>query len=57
MLYPCVYLRVLLKSFVIHPYVLGVLLGDGVLTNNLAKHINTRLYISSNEKDIIEKNC
>lgn len=43
------------KSFVIHPYVLGVLLGDGVLTNNLAKHINTRLYISSNEKDIIEK--
>ena len=45
------------QNFVIHPYVLGVLIGDGVLTNNIAKGLNTHLYISSDEKDIIEKVC
>lgn len=45
------------QNFIIPPYVLGVLIGDGVLTNNLAKELNTHLYISSDEKDIIEKVC
>ena len=45
------------KQFIIHPYTLGVLLGDGVLTNNTAKSLNTHLYISSDEKNIIEKIC
>ena len=45
------------KDFIIPPYILGVLIGDGVLTNNIAKNINTHLYISSDERDIIEKVC
>ena len=43
------------QDFVIPPYVLGVLLGDGCLTDNLGKYYNKRLTISSDEIDIIEK--
>lgn len=43
------------QDFVIPPYVLGVLLGDGCLTDNLGKYYNKRLTISSTEIDIIEK--
>ncbi len=39
----------------INPYVLGVILGDGCLTNNTTIGDTTRLYISSNEEDIISK--
>lgn len=43
------------QDFVIPPYVLGVLLGDGCLTDNLGKYYNKQLTISSDEIDIIEK--
>lgn len=42
------------KEYIIHPYLLGVLIGDGCLT---AKNINNRncVTISNSEEDIIEK--
>ena len=43
------------KELPINPYVLGVLLGDGCLTTNVAKGDSRVLYISSDEEDIISK--
>ena len=40
------------KEFVIHPYVLGVLLGDGCLTGRFSE---TSFVISNTEQDIIDK--
>lgn len=40
------------KEFVIHPYVLGVLIGDGCLTERFSE---TNFIISNTEQDIINK--
>ena len=42
------------KDFVIHPYVLGVMIGDGCLTDS-AWRCNTYIAISSDEMDIVHK--
>lgn len=42
------------KEFIIHPYVLGVLIGDGCLTHKSNPH-DTCFTISNPEQDIIDK--
>lgn len=42
------------KKYAIHPYVIGVMIGDGCLTESTWKG-DTAIYISNTERDIIEK--